>query len=166
MTRKKRLKRAKLRLIRFFLILLLLGVMFMIFGFSAQDGVNSGKLSLKITKFLGDRLHLFDVGDTAVLNRWHHYVRKAGHFCEYGLLGVIASLFLLTYDISRFLQFFISAQLCFLYACTDEIHQLSVAGRGGQFKDVLIDTSGALTGCLFIFLLAALLFPRRKQKHS
>ena len=36
----------------------------------------------------------------------------------------------------------------FLYACTDEFHQLFMDGRAGQFKDVLIDTAGGSTGIL------------------
>ena len=42
---------------------------------------------------------------------------------------------------------------CFLYACSDEIHQLFVPGRSGMFTDVLIDTGGAVTGMLVSMLL-------------
>ena len=35
---------------------------------------------------------------------------------------------------------------CFLYACTDELHQYFVPGRACRFKDVMIDTAGAFTG--------------------
>ena len=38
----------------------------------------------------------------------------------------------------------------FLYACTDEFHQLFVPGRDGNFRDVIIDTSGGtLSAILF-----------------
>jgi len=33
-----------------------------------------------------------------------------------------------------------------LYACTDEIHQLFVPGRGAQMSDVLLDSAGAGLG--------------------
>jgi VanZ family protein len=32
--------------------------------------------------------------------------------------------------------------LCFLYACSDEIHQLYVPGRSGNIKDVFVDSIG------------------------
>jgi len=41
---------------------------------------------------------------------------------------------------------------CFLYACSDEIHQLFVPGRSGKFTDVLIDSAGALLAVLLCFL--------------
>ena len=63
-------------------------------------------------------------------------VRKTAHFTEYAILGILFFLF------SR--QFF--------YACTDEIHQLFIPGRSGQFTDVLIDTLGASFGCLLLVL--------------
>ena len=40
-----------------------------------------------------------------------------------------------------------------LYAMTDEIHQLFVADRQGQFIDVVIDTTGATLGLVFNWLL-------------
>lgn len=40
----------------------------------------------------------------------------------------------------------------FIYACTDEIHQLFVPGRAGRFTDVLIDTTGGIIMLLFIAL--------------
>ena len=39
-----------------------------------------------------------------------------------------------------------------LYASTDEFHQLFVPGREGTFRDVLIDTSGAIIAIIFICL--------------
>jgi len=43
--------------------------------------------------------------------------------------------------------------LSFLYACSDEFHQTFVPGRAGQFKDVLIDTAGALIGLIVVTLI-------------
>ncbi|MCG4682528.1 VanZ family protein, partial [Faecalibacillus intestinalis] len=39
------------------------------------------------------------------------------------------------------------------YAYYDEMRQLAVAGRVGSMKDVLIDSSGALTGILILFVI-------------
>ena len=42
--------------------------------------------------------------------------------------------------------------LSFLYACTDEIHQIFVPGRSAQFRDILIDTLGASFGIVITYL--------------
>ena len=41
----------------------------------------------------------------------------------------------------------------FLYACTDEFHQLFISGRAGRFTDVLIDTTGAFLGLFLVYLI-------------
>ena len=46
--------------------------------------------------------------------------------------------------------------LSFLYAITDEIHQIFVPGRSAQFRDILIDTLGASFGYLLIHALLTL----------
>ena len=79
-------------------------------------------------------------------------VRKTAHFTEYAILGIL--FYLLYRQIlpqKNGLRLFILAILSsFLYACTDEIHQLFVPGRSGQFTDVLVDTLGASFGCLIL----------------
>lgn len=79
-------------------------------------------------------------------------VRKTAHFTEYAILGVLFYLFYRQIlPQKNGLQLFILAILSsFLYACTDEIHQLFVPGRSGQFTDVLVDTLGASFGCLIL----------------
>ncbi len=47
---------------------------------------------------------------------------------------------------------FMSILFSFLYACTDEIHQIFVPGRSAQFRDVLIDTLGASFGATITYL--------------
>ena len=44
----------------------------------------------------------------------------------------------------------IIAFLCtFLYACSDEFHQLFIPGRSGEFRDVMIDSTGGIIGIVF-----------------
>jgi VanZ family protein len=40
-----------------------------------------------------------------------------------------------------------------LYAGTDELHQLMTDGRSGQWTDVLLDSSGVLTGVALALLI-------------
>lgn len=41
-----------------------------------------------------------------------------------------------------------SLAICLAYAISDEINQLFVPGRGGEVKDDIIDSDGALVGIL------------------
>jgi len=81
-------------------------------------------------------------------------VRKTAHFTEYAILGILFSLFFRQFfpqkNGSRY--FILAILFSFFYACTDEIHQLFIPGRSGQFTDVLIDTLGASFGCLLLVL--------------
>ena len=51
-------------------------------------------------------------------------------------------MFLCTYNISYKKIIVYSFIFCFLYACSDEVHQLYVPGRSGNIKDVFIDSIG------------------------
>ena len=114
------------------------------------------------------------------LNTLIFLVRKTAHFTEYAILG---SLFLLnlrnwlksnttlvkiskpqitktvakkvTLDLIKY-SLFMSILFSFLYACTDEFHQIFVPGRSAQFRDVLIDTLGASFGATITYLIIKL----------
>lgn len=81
-------------------------------------------------------------------------VRKTAHFTEYAILGILFYFFYhQILSQKNGLRLFVLAILSsFLYACTDEIHQLFVPGRSGQFTDVLVDTLGASFGCASLAL--------------
>mgnify|MGYP003309055667 FL=1 len=66
--------------------------------------------------------------------------------------------------LTRVNTYLYSIIICFIYACTDEIHQLYVVGRTGQFIDVLIDTIGALLGCLVFYIGSKIINKNRKRK--
>ena len=55
---------------------------------------------------------------------------------------------------------------CTLYAATDEIHQLFVAGRTGKWQDVLLDSSGALAGLLLAMFMLWLIRRRGAKRQS
>ena len=59
-------------------------------------------------------------------------------------------------------DFLIPIGVTFLYACTDEFHQLFVPGRAGRFTDVLIDTTGGIIMLLFIALVTHV----ARKKHT
>jgi VanZ family protein len=51
--------------------------------------------------------------------------------------------------------------ICVLYAISDEVHQLFVPGRGGQVKDIIIDSAGATVG-IGVYLLISRVVKRRR----
>ena len=53
-------------------------------------------------------------------------------------------------------------QLAEVKAMFDEIHQLYIPGRSGEFRDVMIDTFGALIGYSFYKLMFILFNKKRK----
>ena len=95
-------------------------------------------------------------------------VRKTAHFTEYAILGILFYFFYRqALPQKNGLQLFVLAILSsFLYACTDEIHQLFVPGRSGQFTDVLVDTLGAFCGCLLLLAIRRLRKAWRARRHS
>lgn len=109
--------------------------MFLIFGFSGQNGSQSSGLSSIITSWINTYLHIPIT---------EFIIRKMAHMSEYALLALslIYAFSKCQLPINRVYIF--SLLWTFLYACTDEFHQLFIGGRAGQFTDVLIDTSGAI----------------------
>ena len=73
-------------------------------------------------------------------------VRKLCHFIEYLILGILVLFMIKSYGINNL---YITILICFIYACTDEFHQLFVIGRSGNIKDIIIDTLGSVTFILF-----------------
>lgn len=156
--------RLKKRVYRVILWLITLCIMGMMFGFSAQDQTQSGGLSAKIseplTAWIASHQENMDAHSRYELYQqvdW--YVRKTAHFSEYALLGMLLTLLLDAYAVR---WVWLSWLGCTVYAATDEIHQLFSAGRTARWQDVLIDSSGAMTGMLFILLVLWLLRRQRK----
>lgn len=75
-------------------------------------------------------------------------LRKCAHVSIYFILALLVMNALKTsYNNLKF-SAIIVVFICFIYACTDEYHQLFISGRTGQFTDVLIDTFGAIVGII------------------
>ena len=74
-------------------------------------------------------------------------------------------LFFKTIDMDNRKRLLLSIFLAFLYACTDEIHQLFVPGRSGEIKDVCIDTCGAFIGALIVYGISKISKNRKKLSN-
>ena len=75
-------------------------------------------------------------------------VRKAAHFTEYLILGVLLSLEIANFVKGWLRRFFEPASLALSAAFIDETIQLFVEGRSGQVMDIWIDLAGAALGIL------------------
>ena len=126
-----------------------------IFSFSLQNGDESGKLSGGIVAWLVEVVFPEDFAHVELV---HFLVRKAAHFTEYFILGVLISLTVREAKWSRPLLKAWALGTC--VACCDETIQLFSDGRAGQVTDVMLDSSGVLTGCVILVLW--LLFWNRK----
>lgn len=80
-------------------------------------------------------------------------VRKLAHFTLYMVGGVLIVIMFLQFKESIQQTKLLSFLLGTIYAVTDEIHQIFVPGRSGEIGDVIIDSSGVLTGVIIISLL-------------
>ncbi len=126
--------------------LLVIVWMAVIFIFSSQPGDASeetSKFVIYLFNLLGLDLHSF-FGTLA-----DFVVRKCAHFTVYLILYMfLYNALIESFNFKKAL--WLSLLAAFLYACSDEFHQSFVPGRGPAFRDVMIDTSGALLGLLII----------------
>lgn len=146
-------------------------IMIMIFAFSAKPAVNSNESSLKIVNNI---IHIYQtVTNTEITadqrtkleSKLNFIVRKAAHFSEYSLLAFSIAFHLTVWGKKGKRRYLFPIMISFLYAATDEYHQIFVPGRSGMFTDVLIDTSGAAFGTLFFGLLFLLITVIKKRKE-
>lgn len=75
-------------------------------------------------------------------------VRKSAHFTIYLVLGLLFISLLKEYNILDKRSIIYTVIFVFIYACSDEIHQLFVSGRSCEILDVLIDTLGGFMGTM------------------
>lgn len=83
----------------------------------------------------------------------HVLLRKFAHASVYFILAIITTAAIIQLNKKTERRCYVLAVIfCFIYAITDEYHQLFVNGRSGEFRDVLIDTSGAIMGALCVWI--------------
>ena len=131
-----------------------------IFMFSREDGEKSSKTSGKVTDTVID-VTVKDYEQKpakekkSIREKVSFWVRKIAHFTIYTLLGLMVSLTIGKRKIFS-LGTLGALLFCFMYAVSDEIHQSFTPDRSCEFRDVMIDTSGATMGILFSMVLISL----------
>lgn len=139
--------------IRLWAILVILNTLF-IWGNSLLPGSVSGAISGAVKDFVFKIL----LGKGGANEGGHGLLRKLAHFTEFACLGIFMSRLLHWLKKPRLL----ALAGAFLVACCDETIQRFVPDRGPSFKDVMIDTSGALAGMIFL-LVGYACIKRKKQ---
>lgn len=126
--------------------------MFVIFHFSNQKAVDSTNNSQSFVRnTIVNVYKLFDSNASEekldeIVEIFDVPVRKIAHFIEYFILGVLVLFMFKSYGINNL---YIMVLLCFLYATSDEIHQLFIIDRSGSFIDVILDTLGSSCAIFF-----------------
>ncbi len=143
---------------RFWVFLILtLGVMCVIFYFSAQNATESSSMSMGFIRRLLHKslIEVMSLESAEMIEEEiETIVRKGAHFFIYTCLGFCSAMTLYYSGKvnKKSMLFIIALSFCVFYASTDEVHQLFVPGRSGEIRDVLIDSAGSATGILLSIL--------------
>lgn len=119
--------------------------MLIIFMFSNENSVTSQNKSDKVASTIIETVKK-DVNkekEDKIIDDTRFVVRKIGHFTLYFVLGGLIYLTLRSYNVNKRI-ILISILCAFLYAVSDEIHQVFTAGRTGRVYDVVIDTVSSI----------------------
>ncbi len=146
----------KINILRGILIILLFGTFFLIFGFSNQNATESSGISEKVSESIVNIFNSNESNETKMqlISNIEPIIRKIAHFSIYTVVGILLMALASTYNFDLKSRIYGCLLIGFIYACSDEIHQLFVDGRSGEFRDVLIDTCGVLTGiCICLGIL-------------
>lgn len=138
--------------------------MFTIFKFSSErDTVSTRRSDGIIIRtcefFMGRQLN--DKERKMCVEKYVVYVRKAAHFTLYFILGLAYISLLKEFNLDDKKLLIYTIIFVFIYACSDEFHQLFVPGRSGEFMDVIIDTTGGVFAS-FIYTV----FKVRRRLHG
>ncbi len=122
--------------------LIVISLLILIFCLSAQDGSDSTETSHWFTSLINFILP-FSVSESTI--------RTLAHFSEFACL----SFFVLNLTFSYFekLKPVYSLIFSFVYAISDEIHQIFVPGRACQIEDMLVDLAGIISGIIVYTIL-------------
>lgn len=138
------------KIILLILVLIWMGI---IYNFSSNDTNNSNNKSINVISSVSEKT--IDITNSAHITNLDSKskakelsqnlnlpLRKVAHGSVYFILCILLILLFKEYKINR--CYVLSVIVCFLYACSDEFHQLFVYGRTSSIIDILIDTLGSI----------------------
>lgn len=137
-------------------LLLAVGIWIFIFSNSVKNGAESNAISGRVAEFLRPLLNPNGWIEEAAYLR---LVRKIAHFVEFGALGVCLSGAAVNLDLVCLWPLGLSV----LTACADETLQ-AFTGRTNSIKDVVLDSTGAACGVLFVYILCRIMKRYRERR--
>lgn len=140
---------------------LLIGWMVFIFILSNETAGTSSGRSDAVANIITNSLHINIPQDLLTF-----LTRKAAHIIAYFILGILAFNIIRAYNLNTKRAILFSILFAFLYAVSDEIHQLFVPGRSGEIRDVLIDTTAAALGVYIYHLINKRLKSRKNSNND
>ena len=140
--------------------------MALIFSFSNQKDVDSSKVSdgfidrtvVRIYKIFNE--NITKEKENEIIEKYTYPIRKLAHYTLYFILGILSFLVVKDYSINKKLIIY-SLLICFLYACSDEFHQLFIIGRSARVLDVIMDTFGSFRSISIFYI-----FNKKISKRS
>lgn len=140
----------------------------MIFSLSCENADDSTQTSGRVVTvicetFVPDYKEMTVTQQDDLKESMSFAVRKCAHFSAYALLGALA-FGAFGFISRRKIRALCSVGFAFLYACSDELHQYFVPGRSCEFRDVLIDTGGAVLSVLILLLILHIADKRKRQR--
>ena len=102
----------------------------------------------------------------SIVNVLNKPLRKCMHSFVFFVLVILLLNAFYSINIINYKGYLFSILISFIYACTDEFHQLYVVGRTGQLMDIGIDMIGVLIGVLVIYIYGLLVKDRRFSINS
>jgi len=134
-----------------------------IFVFSSMNENTSHIQSQKVVQKIYTNKQTVENNKIIKKNKYDQKIRKIAHVTEFAILNIFfINLIYQLKEKFKLKYLIISIILTFIYACTDEIHQIFVQGRTSSFIDVLIDTTGAITTSLIIYIIYKINFHKTK----
>ena len=134
-----------------------------IFSNSATPGVYSSAESSWVTDLLNRWMQDWGL---AFIRFSEGFIRKAAHFAEYGVLGVMLTLSVAPYPFFQGKRRWLLVFLGLCIAAVDEGIQFFTPGRDCNPMDVLLDTIGVCFGVAFCMALSWLRDRWRERKTN
>ena len=137
-------------------IILIIIWLFIIFSFSAEDATKSEHRSDEVIINAVETITREEIPENQrqkIIDEYIVIVRKSAHFFLYFILAILVfTLYKRIFGLNS-KSFIYTIIFCFIYACSDEIHQLFINGRTARIFDIFVDTSGALLSTTILTLI-------------
>jgi VanZ family protein len=126
--------------------------MIVIFYLSSQTAQVSNRFSRSMTSIIVKIIALFSKIsiETSTMQNWfdmmNNTVREYAHGTIFFILVLLVCNAFLKSGLRGWKLYTFALVFCAIFACLDELHQIFVQGRGAEFKDFLMDCTGAIMG--------------------